>query len=800
VSANAYLANRAETEPYRGSELVPQALARGTWDGVVLPYVPAPFGGDVAGLPLSREYDTDIDPVTYQVLRWRLWNINLEHDDTIRRVCGTSIVCHALDYNTSMLAEDGRTILGGPSLQRFVGQGDLSVRYTMAHRHPNPGISPGDVYILNDPYIATSHQLDVAAYQPFFWEGQLFCWFFNAAHCMDIGGSQPGSFCAEAKDIFDEPMTWPPIRLVHDGVVQQDVYDAFLRQSRSPAAIALNLRSQIAGLDTAVRRMTALLSEYGPRVVKGAMRRMLSDTSAAVRTRLREIPDGEWSETYLLGGLPDRRTRRLRTVLRKEGDVLVFSNEGTDAQLPTGNGTYCAFRSAAMSAVGTMLAWDQMYCPGGTLDRLRFDPYPGTFTIPSHPAGVTTVVGTNMAIALAGQVVSKMLLCGPEHLHRRALASGGLTSAGWCHAWGFDETGTLQFAPMTDSVIGALGASPGLDGVDTGGSWEWPRTSAGDVEEAEALAPLIYLYRREQADSGGPGRWRGGNGVEIAVMGNGVRQFYFQGEGNDPAVNSAPGLGGGMPAHCGDWLIRPDSGIQEAMAGGSVPATRAAMERELGPFDRVPVGQPFAIGADGIGIGEHAAGAGCGDPLRRDSALVLEDVRRGAVSAAGAERDYGVVIRDDEVDEQATVRHRQARREARSRAARPPVMPAEQPLPGQDGAGRPALAGMLFVPFEDGWYWACDNCRHVLALASGNARSGCALIETSPHSLDPVRYPPPATFCDDNLVIRQWICPGCAQLLITEFVRADDPPAWDVRLSDRALGQPAAQGTPGEQP
>jgi N-methylhydantoinase B len=127
-------------------------------------------------------------------------------------------------------------------------------------------------------------------------------------------------------------------------------------------------------------------------------------------------------------------------------------------------------------------------------------------------------------------------------------------------------------------------------------------------------------------------------------------------------------------------------------------------------------------------------------------------------------------------------------------------MPAEQPLPGQDGAGRPALAGMLFVPFSGRWHWACDHCRHVLAPASGNARSGCALIETSPNRLDPVRYPPPAVFCDDNLVIRQWICPGCAQLLITEFVRAGDPPAWDVRLSDRALGQLAAQGTPEEQP
>ena len=107
---------------------------------------------------------------------------------------------------------------------------------------------------------------------------------------------------------------------------------------------------------------------------------------------------------------------------------------------------------------------------------------------------------------------------------------------------------------------------------------------------------------------------------------------------------------------------------------------------------------------------------------------------------------------------------------------------------------------MLFMRFSGGWHWACDNCRHVLAPASGNARSGCALIETSPHSLDPVRYPPSAAFCDDNLVIRQWICPGCAQLLITEFVRADDPPAWDVRLSDRALGQLAVQGTPGERP
>ena len=276
-------------------------------------------------------------------------------------------------------------------------------------------------------------------------------------------------------------------------------------------------------------------------------------------------------------------------------------------------------------------------------------------------------------------------------------------------------------------------------------------------------------------------------------MASGVQEFYFQGEGNDPAVNSAPGLGGGLPAHCGDWLVRAPSGIREAMARGSLPGFRAALEQELGAFERIPVGQPFAIGADGVGIGQHAAGAGCGDPLRRSSTAVLEDVRRGAISPGGAERDYAVVVRDGDVDELATGRLRQARREARLRQARPPVQQMEQPPLRSEGGVRPAMEGMLFVHRPGCWHWACDNCQYVLAPTSGNVRAGCALVETAPHDLDPVRYPSPDTFCNDVLVVRQWICPECAQLLITEFARLDDPPAQDVRLAEGALGRRAGQ-------
>jgi N-methylhydantoinase B len=141
---------------------------------------------------------------------------------------------------------------------------------------------------------------------------------------------------------------------------------------------------------------------------------------------------------------------------------------------------------------------------------------PGTLSTAMWPAAVTTALVPVFTMYQASQAVSKMLLTGPPELRARANASGGLANCGACMPTAIDLAGNLVFGFTGDSMIGGLGAFGDRDGADTGGAWWWPRVNAGNAEEFESMLPLLYLYRREQADSGGPGRFRGGNGVGSA--------------------------------------------------------------------------------------------------------------------------------------------------------------------------------------------------------------------------------------------------------------------------------------------
>jgi N-methylhydantoinase B len=764
-------------------------LAVESWDGKVLPYAPSAtrLAGVVANL--HGEFEAEIDPIEYQVLRWRLWNINLEHDETIRRVCGTSVICYSLDYNTSLMTEGGDTVLGGPGLQRFVGQGDMAVKFLLEHFQENPRIEPGDVFILNDPYIAGSHQLDVNACMPVFVDAKLYAWVFNAAHQMEIGGSEPGSFCFRARDIFDEPLPWPPIKLVRGGELQHDLLNAFMRQSRTPAAVALNLRSQLAGLEAASARLKNVIEGHGAKIVKGAMRRMIRDTSRAVSERLLAVPDGEWHEMCYSGAAPDRRLRRICLTVRKHGDVLTFSNAGTAAQISVGNGTYCSFRGGAIACVQTMLAWDQMYCPAGVLNHLRFDPTPSTVTVASFPAALTVLYGTQLNIHMAGQVVSKMLLCGPEALRERAIASGGGGYGGFCLPWAVDQHEDLRFGAGSEALIGALGASSGRDGVDTGGGWEAPRLQAANVEEAESVMPVLHLFRREQENSGGPGRWRGGNGVAAAYIGHKARQFYFVAMGSDPGVNSSLGLSGGLPGHSGTWLARTETVIHDRLAAGEIPASKAELEAALGVFDAVSTYDitPLELGSSGVAVAEFAAGAGFGDPLLRDPLRVAEDVITGSISREAASRDYGVVVAPDgAVDAAATGLLRTSLRSTRLSSARPSLK-VRPPRPNTpDGAYRhPVAEGLELALVGEDALWCCSECRTALIEATANFRDGCSVRERLSHEVDPERYPKPTVVSDDDgvLVIREFLCPSCGQLLATDFCLSTDEYLWDLKIN-----------------
>ena len=139
-------------------------------------------------LKFHSEFDPEIDPITYEVIRSRFWNINWDHQETIRRVSGSGVVVYGYDFNTSLQTEVGDGVVFGPGNIMFAGCADLVVKWTLEHRSGNVGIEPDDIFIQDDPWVGTNHQMDTAVYAPMFVDGRLFCWVYNVVHQREIGG------------------------------------------------------------------------------------------------------------------------------------------------------------------------------------------------------------------------------------------------------------------------------------------------------------------------------------------------------------------------------------------------------------------------------------------------------------------------------------------------------------------------------------------------------------------------------------------------------------------------------------
>ncbi|SNQ45332.1 putative 5-oxoprolinase (ATP-hydrolyzing) [Frankia canadensis] len=761
----------------REDEISAATRAQGPWDGSRLPWVPPVSIQTPSDLLFDAEFDTDIDPVTYQVLRYRLWNVNLAHSDAIKRVSGAPYVCYLDDFSTSIHAENGDTILCGPSMVYFVGLADLGVKWTLQHRAGNPGIHAGDVFLHNDPYIGVTHQNDVAVFAPVFHDGRLFAWVYSGAHQADVGGAEPGSWCPNATDMYQEAQPWPVVKLVDGGEVRGDILGLFVRHSRAGAQVELQLRGQLAGIDAATRRIRELLDEYGPRVVKGAMRRMVADTAAAVARRLETVPDGEIAETWRMGIPGDfARLHRLSRTIRKEGDLLVFGTRGSDPQLPKGvNGTYATFRSGAVVAASMLLAWDQLYCPAGVLNQMRFEPDAGTLSVATHPGAVSTQLFTVAGMHLSRNVLSRLLMTGSDDLRARVrAASVGQGSTIVPSGQGLD--GSASYANFWDVLMGSTGASPFDDGEDVAGAWFSPSSGGGNVEEIEASAPMLYLYRRERADSGGPGCFRGGNSIEVAQIAHKARVWMAQPVGNDPSINAVPGLAGGLPGFPGAWEAKTASGILAALADGRLPASRRELESLVGPFERLTSQDYFICGDDMILVLGQTSSGGYGDPLTRNPSFVETDVERGSVTAEAAEASYAVVLVDGRIDQRATADLRARRRRERLAAAAAPVAP--RPGHVEPGEVRRRVSGMIdLTDTADGPLWACGDCGRQLAPADENYRRGAALLESSPHAVRPELYPDPEAVFDPSVrfVLRQWCCPSCGVLLSIEPAAEGDP-------------------------
>jgi N-methylhydantoinase B len=612
-----------------------------------------------------------IDPVTFEVLNHRLLSITEEMGIQYMRCSGSNVLITGNDAATAVMLPDGALVSVGPYI---VTQGNvlpLIVQSTQRLVAEPVGIRDGDIFICNDPYLGAIHHPDFATVAPIFHNGELVAWLGASGHQLDTGGMDPGGFSIKAVDTHQEGLRMPPVKLVDAGVVREDVIAWILNQVRDPL-VGLDVRGQIAALNTGRRRILELIEAWGIGAVKSVMNGSIAYAREKLSERLRELPDGTWREVQYIdhdGHQP--KIYQIVCTLTKSGDKLKFDFSGTSPNARgLINSTYSGLQAALLSSVYINLCWDTPW-NRGVRDCIEIVTEPGTVNNCAYPApcAMATISAVIVTIDVTWRCLSHLLLAS-ERYRDQAMAVWSGTSMAPIFA-GTSQHGFAFAATEMSHFGGGGGARTYADGVDTAGIVFNTTPNMPNIEDQEAEYPVLYLFRRHLQDSGGPGRFRGGRSGELAYTMYGAPNDHLEGlfAGTGAEMPNAIGLAGGMPGAAIRVARVVETDIRNRLSKKTLlPDALEGIEGRREILCCKHVRTPMAAGD--VWYHSWQAGGGYGDPLTREARTVAEDVARRVISAAAARDIYGVVLGKDGAlqADQTAVRRASLRRQRLSNA------------------------------------------------------------------------------------------------------------------------------------
>jgi N-methylhydantoinase B len=678
-----------------------------------------------------------VDPITFEIVRHRLFRIVEEAIITLKNVSGSSTTNEGHDLMVSLYTADGRLLMGGVGFLHHLSSASEACKAII--RRFAGRICEKDVYLLNDPYTAALHTSDVYLVAPIHFRGNLVAWSACFVHINDVGAMSPGGFCPDARDIFSEGFSSPGIRLVHRGELCSDVLDTLLNMVRSPEMVALDMRSMIACNSVAGERLVSLISKYGEKVVMTVGEDLIRQSEDLLRARLRELPDGRWvARQYMdVEGHP----LLIQLAMSKSGDGLVFDFSGSDTQVDRGvNCTKWAAWGGLLAPMYPLLCHDIVW-NDGLLKPVAMIAPEGSIVNCRRPAPVS--IATTAAVQAVNNVslicISKMLAASTAY---RKEATAVWHGSHLClYLFGRNQRNEFVIGSTTETFGGSGGATWLADGMDIGGEIPNPISRMANVETNEAIFPIRYLFRRRLADSGGAGWHRGGTGGEYAIVPHdapdGQLGFVVSGKGVDFPMGH--GVAGGYPGAPGGYTI-----ARGALAANPAESRCPLHWEEIG-------GRPEAVSwgvykltlEDALHVRWNGAG-GFGDPIDRDPEAVARDVREGVVSMESARANYGVMLDiAARVDIQSTVAERMSMR--RRRLGAPP------------GDGKePSQPATTRIPR------ICERC------GERDASQAVRIRERSMRDLGPVYTTGELT------MLREVICGGCGALLDAQVSKRGD--------------------------
>ncbi|MGH2936928.1 MAG: hydantoinase B/oxoprolinase family protein [Solirubrobacterales bacterium] len=724
-----------------------------------------------------------LDPVTFEVIRHRLWALNDDQGRLAARLSGSPIVYEVNDFNTALVAPDGRGLYAGIYIIEHATTIDVFVRKVIAE-WPADDIRPGDMFFTNDPWSGALHANDGILIAPFFWEGQIVCWGGIVMHDDDVGSPVPGSFVVGSTDRYGEAPLFPLVRMVENYQLCADIEGVYLRNSRTPELNALNLRARLAALMTTEQRIHDVIRQYGLDAFLATQNGILEYVHTGLRRRLREIPDGTWfDQVYHDHNGNSNEIYPICCRLTKRGDTLTVDFTGTAKQVVGAiNCARPAMEGAVMGVFLVDLCYDLPWSVGAARDVVEIVSEEGTINNAVSPAGVSmaSVMMTMSTQDVVSNVFAKMLMCSEEYASEaQSVWSAGINVPIYA---GVDRRGEPFSQVLMDVFGGGGGARTYTDGIDTGGGFESVSGTMPNVETSESRIPMLQVYKRELRDGSGPGRFRGGVPAEWALVPHkNVGPMVAVTIASGVSQPGADGLAGGGPTPVASSLILRETNVRDLLKGGDIPFTSEEIVADhvdvMQAKDQTTLNEGDAV------VSSAKGGCGYGDPTLRDPDLVARDVRSGLVSDEIAQSVYGVVIDAAEVDVTATTAARREIREARLQEGKPAVG-GEVQVARLEGGEVLHPVGDTVEAVRVGAEVAirCTECHQRLSAYDEEYKHGTLVRDLPITATSPLN----ARGLVDDFVLREFCCPGCGTAVAMNVQLRDEPIRDEVRFFSTA--------------
>ncbi|MCH8187123.1 MAG: hydantoinase B/oxoprolinase family protein [Proteobacteria bacterium] len=565
--------------------------------------------------PRPKDGPGDADPITTEIVRHSLNSAANQMKRSLIRTAFSPVIYEVLDFAVAIYDREVRLLAQAPSLPLFMGTMNFCVEAAVKSVGGEDHLEPGDIILFNDPFGTGSHPQDAALVMPVYYQDDILIGYTTIkGHWLDIGGKEP--YSTDTVDVFQEGTIYPGIKLYRRGELVDDIYRTVIANTRLPKMVAGDINAQVVGVRAGAEGLRRVVERFGLDTFNSAVERMYDHGEAVVRSYFENIPDGRYVGRGMMDndGLDDVSIP-FEVVVEVKGSTVRLDYSGApDARNGPVNCPQPSTVSASRIAISMLAGGNESPCEG------HFRPVevvtrPGSMFHPLTPSpcflyGWPAMQAIEAIYRAIGEVIPGKV---------PASSGGDLCALVW---WGTREATGEPWADGSPHPCGQGGHANG-DGATCLHIAE-SATRFSPTEVWESKNPWLLEKVELAPDSGGPGKYRGGLGVEMFFQ---MTEDAYVTATLERTKNAPWGLEGGQEGRANRGALRKEDGSRTPVAKATRLLVKKGWTLEL-----------YCGGGGGYGLASERAVAD-----------VHNDLREGYITEAHAREFYPHAFEEERV-------------------------------------------------------------------------------------------------------------------------------------------------------